>query len=156
MSVIGRYFFHVAILARRQRQWEYILDKYTIRYTYHHVYVSVCVHTKTCLILFTWLYIYIYILIGDGKMVYRLGFIVDFLSHASIVGFMGGAATVVCLQQLKSILGLVNFTHDADLVSVLRSVFSQTHEVSTSSLATLCHFFSPLRTHYWTHSVTCL
>lgn len=81
-------------------------------------------------------------------MVYRLGFIVDFLSHASIVGFMGGAATVVCLQQLKSILGLVNFTHDADLVSVLRSVFSQTHEVSTSSLASLCHFFSPLRTHY--------
>ncbi|KAJ6312929.1 hypothetical protein OIU77_014450 [Salix suchowensis] len=35
----------------------------------------------------------------------RLGFIVDFLSHATIVGFMGGAATVVCLQQLKGILG---------------------------------------------------
>lgn len=42
---------------------------------------------------------------------------------------MGGAATVVCLQQLKSILGLEHFTHEADLVSVLRSVFSQTHEV---------------------------
>ncbi|THF97764.1 hypothetical protein TEA_025981 [Camellia sinensis var. sinensis] len=35
----------------------------------------------------------------------RLGFIVDFLSHATIVGFMAGAATVVCLQQLKGILG---------------------------------------------------
>uniref|UniRef100_A0A3N7H0T7 STAS domain-containing protein n=1 Tax=Populus trichocarpa TaxID=3694 RepID=A0A3N7H0T7_POPTR len=58
----------------------------------------------------------------------RLGFIVDFLSHATIVGFMGGAATVVCLQQLKGILGLVRFTHGTDLVSVLRSVFSQTHQ----------------------------
>ena len=47
----------------------------------------------------------------------RLGFIVDFLSHATIVGFMGGAATVVCLQQLKAILGLERFTHGADLVS---------------------------------------
>ena len=62
-------------------------------------------------------------------MVCRLGFIVDFLSHAAIVGFMGGAATVVCLQQLKSILGLVRFTHEADLVSVMRSVFGQTREV---------------------------
>lgn len=59
----------------------------------------------------------------------RLGFIVDFLSHATIVGFMGGAATVVCLQQLKSILGLEHFTHAADLVSVMRSVFTQTHQV---------------------------
>lgn len=59
----------------------------------------------------------------------RLGFVVDFLSHAAIVGFMGGAATVVCLQQLKSILGLEHFTHDADLVSVMRSVFTQIHEV---------------------------
>ncbi|KAB5537877.1 hypothetical protein DKX38_015410 [Salix brachista] len=48
----------------------------------------------------------------------RLGFIVDFLSHATIVGFMGGAATVVCLQQLKGIFGLVRFTHETDLVSI--------------------------------------
>ncbi|XP_057742554.1 sulfate transporter 3.1-like [Arachis stenosperma] len=59
---------------------------------------------------------------------FRLGFIVDFLSHATIVGFMGGAATVVCLQQLKSILGLQHFTHNADIISVMRSVFSQTHQ----------------------------
>ncbi|TKY52653.1 Sulfate transporter 3.1 [Spatholobus suberectus] len=59
---------------------------------------------------------------------FRLGFIVDFLSHATIVGFMGGAATVVCLQQLKSILGLEHFTHGADIISVMRSVFTQTHE----------------------------
>ncbi|RDX84891.1 Sulfate transporter 3.1 [Mucuna pruriens] len=41
---------------------------------------------------------------------------------------MGGAATVVCLQQLKSILGLEHFTHGADLISVMRSVFTQTHQ----------------------------
>ncbi|XP_040862839.1 sulfate transporter 3.1 isoform X2 [Glycine max] len=59
---------------------------------------------------------------------FRLGLIVDFLSHATIIGFMGGAATVVCLQQLKSILGLEHFTHGADIISVMRSVFTQTHE----------------------------
>lgn len=58
----------------------------------------------------------------------RLGFIVDFLSHAAIVGFMAGAATVVCLQQLKGMLGLEHFTTSTDLVSVMRSVFSQTHQ----------------------------
>ncbi|MCD9640077.1 Sulfate transporter 3.1 [Datura stramonium] len=60
--------------------------------------------------------------------IFRLGFIVDFLSHATIVGFMGGAATVVILQQLKGILGLDHFTQSTDIVSVLRSVFTQTHE----------------------------
>lgn len=68
---------------------------------------------------------------------YRLGFIVDFLSHATIVGFMAGAATVVCLQQLKGILGLEHFTHGTDLVSVMRSVFSQTHEVRNYPLLNL-------------------
>ncbi|KAL9358837.1 hypothetical protein Peur_046960 [Populus x canadensis] len=58
----------------------------------------------------------------------RLGFIVDFLSHATIIGFMAGAATVVIMQQLKGILGLNHFTHSTDLVSVMRSVFTQTHQ----------------------------
>ncbi|KAJ6938734.1 hypothetical protein NC651_005236 [Populus alba x Populus x berolinensis] len=58
----------------------------------------------------------------------RLGFIVDFLSHATIIGFMAGAATIVIMQQLKGILGLNHFTHSTDLVSVMRSVFTQTHQ----------------------------
>jgi MFS superfamily sulfate permease-like transporter len=62
-----------------------------------------------------------------------LGFIVDLLSHATIVGFMAGAATVVCLQQLKGMLGLVHFTTSTDVVSVMESVFSQTHQVRTTS-----------------------
>lgn len=47
---------------------------------------------------------------------------------------MGGAATVVCLQQLKGILGLVHFTHEADLVSVMKSVFTQIHMVLNLTL----------------------
>ncbi|CAL1411286.1 unnamed protein product [Linum trigynum] len=57
----------------------------------------------------------------------RLGLIVDFLSHATIVGCMSGAATIVCLQQLKGMLGLVHFTHETDVVSVMRSIFTQTN-----------------------------
>ncbi|KAF2291509.1 hypothetical protein GH714_024953 [Hevea brasiliensis] len=55
---------------------------------------------------------------------FRLGFLVDFLSHAAIVGFMGGAAIVIGLQQLKGLLGINHFTNKTDLVSVLESVFT--------------------------------
>ncbi|KAI4992877.1 hypothetical protein ZWY2020_007190 [Hordeum vulgare] len=70
----------------------------------------------------------------------RLGFIVDVVSHAAIVGFMGGAATVVCLQQLKGMLGLEHFTTSTDLVSVMRSVFSQTHQWRWESVVLGCGF----------------
>ncbi|KAI3749419.1 hypothetical protein L2E82_20031 [Cichorium intybus] len=74
--------------------------------------------------------------------IFRLGFMVDFLSHATIVGFMGGAATVVCLQQLKGILGLEHFTHSTDLVSVFRSVFTQTHQWKwESAVLGICFLF---------------
>ncbi|KAJ6939398.1 low affinity sulfate transporter 3 [Populus alba x Populus x berolinensis] len=55
---------------------------------------------------------------------FRLGFLVDFLSHASIVGFMGGAAIVIGLQQLKGLLGISHFTTKTDVVSVLHSAFT--------------------------------
>ncbi|KAL2323522.1 hypothetical protein Fmac_027901 [Flemingia macrophylla] len=80
----------------------------------------------------------------------RLGFIVDFLSHATIVGFMGGAATVVILQQLKSILGLERFTHAADIISVMRSVFTQTHQWRwESAVLGFCFIFFLLVTRYF-------
>ncbi|XP_078438754.1 sulfate transporter 3;5 isoform X2 [Wolffia australiana] len=59
---------------------------------------------------------------------FRLGILVDFLSRPTIVGFMGGTAIIIILQQLKGMLGLEHFTSRTDLVSVMRSVFSQTHE----------------------------
>ncbi|XVE65959.1 hypothetical protein DITRI_Ditri08aG0042200 [Diplodiscus trichospermus] len=79
-----------------------------------------------------------------------LGFMVDFLSHATIVGFMGGAATIVCLQQLKGMLGLVHFTHETDIVSVVRSVFGQIHQWRWESAVLGCFFlFFLLLTRYF-------
>ncbi|KAK7271880.1 hypothetical protein RJT34_28133 [Clitoria ternatea] len=59
--------------------------------------------------------------------VLRLGFLVDFLSHAAIVGFMSGSAIIISLQQLKGLLGIQNFTKNTDIVSVMRSVWSTVH-----------------------------
>ncbi|KAL8058367.1 hypothetical protein ABFX02_03G013500 [Erythranthe guttata] len=53
---------------------------------------------------------------------FRLGFLIDFLSHAAIVGFMGGAAIVIGLQQLKGLLGITHFTTKTDVVSVVGAV----------------------------------
>ncbi|KAG7659966.1 STAS domain [Arabidopsis suecica] len=58
---------------------------------------------------------------------FRLGFLVDFLSHAALVGFMAGAAIVIGLQQLKGLFGLTHFTNKTDVVSVLSSVFHSLH-----------------------------
>ncbi|KAM3195659.1 hypothetical protein ACQJBY_071674 [Aegilops geniculata] len=52
----------------------------------------------------------------------RLGFIVDFLSKATLTGFMGGAAVIVSLQQLKGLLGIVHFTTHMGFVDVMASV----------------------------------
>ncbi|XP_058111517.1 proton/sulfate cotransporter 2-like isoform X2 [Magnolia sinica] len=50
-----------------------------------------------------------------------LGFLIDFLSHAAIVGFMGGAAITIALQQLKGFLGIKNFTKKTDTILVMHS-----------------------------------
>ncbi|KAL8523573.1 hypothetical protein ACS0TY_013519 [Phlomoides rotata] len=57
----------------------------------------------------------------------RLGFLIDFLSHAAIVGFMGGAAITIALQQLKGFLGIKKFTKDTDIISVMRSILRSAH-----------------------------
>uniref|UniRef100_A0A6P6GH35 sulfate transporter 1.3-like isoform X1 n=1 Tax=Ziziphus jujuba TaxID=326968 RepID=A0A6P6GH35_ZIZJJ len=59
--------------------------------------------------------------------IFRLGFLIDFISHAAIVGFMGGAAITISLQQLKGLLGIKNFTKKTDIVSVMRSVINSAH-----------------------------
>jgi high affinity sulfate transporter 1 len=55
---------------------------------------------------------------------------IDFLSHATVVGFMAGAAITIGLQQLKGLLNIptANFTTKTDIVSVLRSVFQHTYQ----------------------------
>lgn len=57
----------------------------------------------------------------------RLGFLIDFLSHAAIVGFMGGAAITISLQQLKGFLGIKKFTKKPDIISVMKSVVKSAH-----------------------------
>jgi MFS superfamily sulfate permease-like transporter len=70
---------------------------------------------------------------------YRLGFIIDFLSKAILIGFMAGAAIIVSLQQLKSLLGITHFTKEMSIIPVMRSVFDHIDEVNNFSLAS---FFS--------------
>ncbi|GLJ34407.1 hypothetical protein SUGI_0691840 [Cryptomeria japonica] len=60
--------------------------------------------------------------------VLRMGFVIDFLSRATLVGFMAGAAVIVSLQQFKSLLGIKDFTSKMDMVSVMDSVFKHPHE----------------------------
>ncbi|OIW04471.1 hypothetical protein TanjilG_01644 [Lupinus angustifolius] len=65
--------------------------------------------------------------------VFRLGFLVDFLSHAALVGFMAGAAIIIGLQQLKGLLGITHFTTKTDAVSVFTSVYKSLHHQITSA-----------------------
>lgn len=73
--------------------------------------------------------------------VVRLGFLVDFLSHAALVGFMAGAAIVIGLQQLKGLFGLSHFTNQTDVVSVLSSVFHSLHHPVRTGFSFLIFFF---------------
>ncbi|OIW10216.1 hypothetical protein TanjilG_27967 [Lupinus angustifolius] len=58
----------------------------------------------------------------------RLGFIIDFLSKAILLGFMAGSAVIVSLQQLKSLLGIKHFTKKMAIIPVMKSVFHKTDE----------------------------
>ncbi|EOY26712.1 Sulfate transporter 3,4 [Theobroma cacao] len=60
----------------------------------------------------------------------RLGFVIDFLSKATLIGFMAGAAVIVSLQQLKGLLGIVHFTGKMQLIPVMTSVFDHRKEWS--------------------------
>ncbi|XP_057415059.1 probable sulfate transporter 3.3 [Lotus japonicus] len=64
----------------------------------------------------------------------RLGFIIDFLSKAILIGFMAGAAIIVSLQQLKSLLGITHFTAQMGLIPVMSSVFNNIHEWSWQTI----------------------
>ncbi|KAJ1404093.1 sulfate anion transporter, conserved site [Sesbania bispinosa] len=64
----------------------------------------------------------------------RLGFVIDFLSKATLVGFMAGAAIIVSLQQLKGLLGIVHFTNKMQIIPVLDSVYKQRHEWSWQTI----------------------
>ena len=85
---------------------------------------------------------------GFGFGFVRLGFLIDFLSHAAIVGFMGGAAITIALQQLKGFLGIQKFTKNSDIISVMKSVWgSVNHGVRSLfslSLSSFVFFLVPV------------
>ncbi|CAN1138246.1 Probable sulfate transporter 3.3 [Linum perenne] len=64
----------------------------------------------------------------------RLGFIIDYLSEATLIGFMAGAAIIVSLQQLKSLLGITHFTKQMGIIPVLSSVFHHVDEWSWQTI----------------------
>ncbi|XP_022992190.1 probable sulfate transporter 3.4 [Cucurbita maxima] len=64
----------------------------------------------------------------------RLGFVIDFLSKATLVGFMAGAAVIVSLQQLKGLLGISHFTSKMQLIPVMSSVFHRKDEWSWQTI----------------------
>ncbi|XP_010552708.1 PREDICTED: probable sulfate transporter 3.3 [Tarenaya hassleriana] len=64
----------------------------------------------------------------------RLGFIIDFMSKATLTGFGGGPAIIVSLQQLKALLGITHFTKQMGVVPVLSSVFRHTDEWSWQTI----------------------
>ncbi|XP_057415057.1 probable sulfate transporter 3.3 isoform X1 [Lotus japonicus] len=64
----------------------------------------------------------------------RLGFIIDFLSKATLIGFMAGTGVIVSFQQLKNILGIIHFTKQTALVPVLRSIFHNRDEWSWQTI----------------------
>ncbi|KAL5836009.1 hypothetical protein ACOSQ4_015506 [Xanthoceras sorbifolium] len=65
---------------------------------------------------------------------FRLGFIIDFLSKATLIGFMAGAAVVVALQQLKGLLGITHFTGKMQIIPVMDSVFNHKKEWSWETI----------------------
>ncbi|KAK7291453.1 hypothetical protein RIF29_06612 [Crotalaria pallida] len=61
--------------------------------------------------------------------IFRLGILVDFFSHSTITGFMGGTAVILILQQLKGVFGMKHFSTKTDVVSVIKGIFANKHEI---------------------------
>lgn len=97
---------------------------------------STCKYTPLRCLLPCWEVLYTHVVFNHvGSWRPRLGFLVDFLSHAAIVGFMAGAAIVIGMQQLKGLLGLSHFTNSTDIVSVIKAVCSALHDDPVSDLS---------------------
>lgn len=60
---------------------------------------------------------------------FRLGILVDFFSHSTITGFMGGTAIILILQQLKGIFGMKHFSTKTNLVAVVKAIIVNRHEI---------------------------
>ncbi|XP_027359356.1 probable sulfate transporter 3.5 [Abrus precatorius] len=61
--------------------------------------------------------------------VFRLGILVDFFSHSTINGFMGGTAIILILQQLKGIFGMKHFSTKTNVIAVVKAILANRHEI---------------------------
>lgn len=89
-----------------------------------HIKVLILVNSRIFFMVFLTLFYWFFF-----HKIFRLGFVIDFLSKATLVGFMAGAAIIVSLQQLKGLLGIVHFTNKMQIIPVLLSVYNQKNEV---------------------------
>ena len=72
------------------------------------------------------------LLVGLAQMllgVFRLGFLVNFISHPVIVGFTSAAAIIIAISQLKDLLGIQipRFSHAYETVKYAFAHFSETN-----------------------------
>uniref|UniRef100_A0A5B7AQ71 STAS domain-containing protein n=2 Tax=Davidia involucrata TaxID=16924 RepID=A0A5B7AQ71_DAVIN len=65
---------------------------------------------------------------------FRLGFIIDFLSKATLTGFMAGAAIMVSLQQLRGLFGIPHLTTKMQIIPVLVSFLTLRKEWSWQTI----------------------
>lgn len=66
--------------------------------------------------------------------VFKLGFIVNFLSHAVISGFTSAAAIIIGLSQLKHLIG-VSLEADKNIFLILAETFRRVAEINPTTLA---------------------
>jgi SulP family sulfate permease len=77
------------------------------------------------------------LLVGVAQMllgVFRLGFLVNFISHPVIVGFTSAAAIIIAISQLKDLLGISipRFSHVHETVEYTFNHFSETNWVTVA------------------------
>lgn len=88
-------------------------------------------------------------MVGDEneKTFCRLGILVDFFSHSTINGFMGGTAVILILQQLKGVFGMKHFSTKTNLVAVVKSIVNNRQEVGIEQIKISAFFFF----FFWPH-----
>ncbi|MCB0475835.1 MAG: SulP family inorganic anion transporter, partial [Flavobacteriaceae bacterium] len=60
---------------------------------------------------------------------FKLGKLVDFVSHSVVIGFTAGAGILIALKQLKHVFG-IQLEQGADILQIFKYIFTHTHEIN--------------------------
>ncbi|GBG85243.1 hypothetical protein CBR_g39809 [Chara braunii] len=60
--------------------------------------------------------------------IFRLGFLIEYMSHSVVVGFMGGAAVTIAGSQLKGLIGYKDYTTKSNIQSIVNSIIDHTDQ----------------------------